>query len=100
MTETMYAHNTRRPDDERKPTGWATYSGSAHASLITRLMDDRPMGPNYMGEWMWPVEVIYDPDSDTTRVGFSLMPPPDPGTSQPAPAESPRRGAAGASTPP
>lgn len=68
-TEALRAHNTRRTGDERKPIGWATYSGAAHESLIRHLDSGQPM---------WPVEVRYDPDSDTTRVGFSLLAPADP----------------------
>jgi hypothetical protein len=77
MSEIQYAHNTRRRGDERQPTGWATYSGKAYPALCRHLTEGHPMGPNYMGELMWPVQVVYDPDEDTTRAGFSLMPPTD-----------------------
>lgn len=70
-----HCHHTRRRDDERQPTGWATYSGGAHEALIRDLDSGQPMGPNYMGELMWPVEVVYDPETDSTRVGFSLLAP-------------------------
>lgn len=76
MAETQYAHNTRRAGDDRQPIGWLSYSGRAHASVIEYLDSGRPMGPNYMGELMWPVEVRYDEERDVTRVGFSLLAPP------------------------
>jgi hypothetical protein len=71
----QYAHNTRRAGDERQPAGWANYSGKAYPALCRDITAGLPMGPNYMGELMWPVQAIYDPETDTTRVGFSLVPP-------------------------
>ena len=73
MTETT--HNIRRAGDTRQAIGWATYRGAAYAGICRDITEGRPMGPNYMGELMWPVEAVYEPDSDTTRVGFSLMAP-------------------------
>jgi hypothetical protein len=34
------------------------------------------MGPNMLGEWLWPVYAEYDPVSDRTRLGLALQPPP------------------------
>ena len=34
-----------------------------------------PMGPNTLGEALWPVEATYDAESDRTRVGFSFLAP-------------------------
>jgi hypothetical protein len=58
-------------DNVRLPTGWANYPGD-----VRHILDDpEPKGPNYMGELMFPVTADYDPETDTTRVGFSLMAP-------------------------
>jgi hypothetical protein len=56
---------------DRQPTGWATYPGD-HRHLAGRA---EPMGPNYMGEPMWPVTADYDAETNRTRVGFSLVSP-------------------------
>jgi len=58
---------------ERHPTGYATYPND-HTHLAGRV---EPMGPNAMGELMWPVTADYDPETNKTRVGFSLIPHPD-----------------------
>jgi hypothetical protein len=55
---------------ERRPIGFANYPGD-HTHLAGR---DEPMGPNYMGELMWPVTAERDPKTDRTKVGFSLIP--------------------------
>lgn len=34
-----------------------------------------PMGPNTMGEWLWPVHWEYDPVTDRTRIGFAYTAP-------------------------
>ena len=34
-----------------------------------------PMGPNTLGEWLWPVLWEYDPEADRTRIGFSYIEP-------------------------
>ena len=59
---------------ERRPTGWANYSGDCRS-----ILNAPRKGPNYMGEWMYPVTAEYDAQSNTTRVGFSLIPPPEVG---------------------
>lgn len=53
-----------------RPIGFATYPGDA-----TRILSEGPKGPNYMGEVMFPVTAEYDSETDTTRVGFSLVAP-------------------------
>ena len=60
---------------ERKPTGWANYRGDVTAGIQRAIDSERPMGPNYIGELMWPVEATYDAKTDSTHVGFSLIPP-------------------------
>jgi len=59
--------------DDRRPTGWANYSGNVVPFVAARHLE--PMGPNYMGELMWPVEAVFDRGSGRTRVGFSLQAP-------------------------
>lgn len=61
----------------RKPTGWATYRRDVRVGIQRAIDSGQPMGPNYMGELMWPVEATYDPKTDSTRVGFTLVPPAD-----------------------
>ena len=58
--------------DERRPTGFANYRGD-HRQILDR--GDTAMGPNLMGELLWPVTADYDPETNRTRVGFSLLPP-------------------------
>lgn len=55
----------------RLPIGHITYPND-HTHLAGR---EEPMGPNYMGEHMWPVTADYDPETNRTRVGFSLIQP-------------------------
>lgn len=57
--------------DTRQPIGWATYPGDAR-----NIVNERAKGPNYMGELMWAVTADYDAEANTTRVGFTLLPPP------------------------
>jgi hypothetical protein len=40
-----------------------------------RIDPDRALGPNQMGERLYPVEASYDPDADKTRVGLSYIAP-------------------------
>ncbi len=54
---------------QRQPIGFANYPGKCSVDFT------RAMGPNYMGELMWPVTAEYDAETNTTRVGFSLIPP-------------------------
>ena len=85
--------------DTRQPLGWCTYRGDQRAILtpganpvptmlvpvatafgefhVTVGMLGLTMrGPNTMGEALWPVCADYDPDTDTTRVGWSWQAPP------------------------
>lgn len=59
----------------RSPIGFANYPGDVVEAIALDAIDGRPFGPNYMGERMWPVTADYDPTTDKTRVGFSLMAP-------------------------
>lgn len=58
--------------DTREPIRHATYPGDTTA-MAGQV---RPLGPNLMGEWFWPVTATYDPEAKKTRVGFSLIPHP------------------------
>lgn len=62
---------------ERKPVRWATYRGDC-----TGILSEGPKGPNTMGELLWPVSATYDPESRTTRVGFSYVAAPEPTDSE------------------
>jgi len=64
--------------DTRQATGYANYNGDVRPGLDMK----RAMGPNYMGELMWPVTASYDPETNKTKVGFSLMPPPPEDTTE------------------
>lgn len=60
----------------RAASGFMTYPNDCTASIAADFIElGRPMGPNYMGEAMWPVSAEYDAESNTTRVGFSLIAP-------------------------
>lgn len=54
----------------RPPVRWLNYPGDR-----TRIDHGTPLGPNTLGEWLWPVEAAYDPVTDRTRVGLSYIPP-------------------------
>lgn len=56
---------------------YMTYGGNCCIGIRERIDSLIPMGPNYMGEPMWPVSAEYDPASQKTRVGFTLVPPPE-----------------------
>lgn len=58
------------PATLRLPIGHANYSGDCRS-----ILSDGAKGPNYMGELMYPVTAEYDAESNTTRVGFSLLAP-------------------------
>jgi hypothetical protein len=65
------------PDaEQRRPVGWATYVGNQVGYFSRRMAERRPMGPNMLREWLWPVVATYDPATHRTRVGFSLIAPP------------------------
>ena len=58
--------------DARKPTSFLNYTGDRRGILndpATRL------GPNTLGEWLYPVTAEYDAEKNRTRVGLSLVAP-------------------------
>lgn len=59
----------------RRPIGHANYHRDVTAAIRRQIENGQPMGPNYMGELMWPVTSTYDPSTGVTRVGFTLIPP-------------------------
>lgn len=65
------------PDlEQRRPTGWANYDADVTRDIARRIEQHQPSGPNYLGEFMWPVEATFDAEAGRTRVGYSLLPPP------------------------
>lgn len=56
------------------------YHGDVTASIAEWIESGVPMGPNYLGEYMWPVSATYDADADRTHVEFDLRPPESRGT--------------------
>lgn len=66
------------PDvDTRRPIGHANYHRDVTNDIARHITEGTAMGPNDLGEYMWPVEAICDPDTGVTRVGFTLIPPPE-----------------------
>lgn len=61
----------------RAATGFMTYPNDVTRAIADAIASDQPqpMGPNYIGEWMWPVSAEYDAELNVTRVGFSLIAP-------------------------
>lgn len=53
----------------RRPVRWLNYPGDR-----TAIDHDTPLGPNLLGELLWPVEATYDV-TDRTRVGLSYIAP-------------------------
>jgi hypothetical protein len=51
------------------------YPGDVTAAIAADIESGRAMGPNYLGEHMWPVDAVFDPEKNATHVGFSLIPP-------------------------
>lgn len=60
----------------RAAIGYMNYSGDQRHAIEEQIASGVPMGPNYLGEHMWPVDVVYDAETDVSHVGFSLIPPP------------------------
>lgn len=52
------------------------YRGDQTATIADQIAAGSPMGPNYLGEHVWPTGATYDADRDRTVVTFSLVPPP------------------------
>lgn len=74
MTTTVNA-----PDiDTRRPIGHANYQRDVTADIQRHITEGTALGPNHMGEYMWPVTAVFDPATGVTRVGFTLIPAPDP----------------------
>lgn len=58
-------------DAKREPVaGWANYRGRLNVPY-----PGIPMGPNTLGEWLWPVRWQYDDEADRTRIGFAYTAP-------------------------
>lgn len=58
--------------DTRKPSSFLNYTGDRRSIL------DNPgqrLGPNLLGEWLYPVTAEYDAEENRTRVGLSLVAP-------------------------
>lgn len=53
----------------RPAVAWCTYPGTI------KIDRTKPMGPNTLGEALWPVEATYDAEENETRVGFSYVAP-------------------------
>ena len=53
----------------REPVTWLNYSGRVQINPLA------PMGPNAIGELLWPVLAEYDAKTDRTRVGLSYVAP-------------------------
>ena len=52
-------------------TTWLTYRGDVTAGATVGMA----MGPNTLGETLWVVSAVYDPQADRTRVGLTYMSP-------------------------
>jgi len=55
---------------QREPVRWLNYHDDVDVDFAS------PMGPNTMGERLWPVTSSYDPKTNVTRVGLSYVAPP------------------------
>lgn len=56
-------------DTTREPSTWLNYRGKVEINPLV------PMGPNTIGELLWPVVAEYDASTDRTRVGLSYVAP-------------------------
>lgn len=57
--------------DPRPAVAWCTYPGN----VTSGFRPDQAKGPNTLGEDLWPVQAIYNPATNSTRVGFSYIAP-------------------------
>lgn len=55
---------------DRKPVTFLNYNGDQR-----HILDGPPLGPNTMGELLYPVTAEYDAVTDRTRVGLSYVAP-------------------------
>lgn len=62
--------------ERRRPVTWLNYPGDVTAGIVELLERSIPMGPNTIGEWLWPVSAAFDVETNRTRVGFSYVQPP------------------------
>ena len=58
--------------DTRKPTSFLNYKGDVRGILRDTNLR---LGPNVLGEWLYPVTAEYDAETNRTRVGVSLIAP-------------------------
>lgn len=73
---TLVARTTTADDvASRLVVTWANYPGDVTAAVVELIDRAVPMGPNTIGEWLWPVSASFDPARQRTRVGFSYLPP-------------------------
>lgn len=59
----------------RAATTWVNYPGDVTGAVVDLLDRSVPMGPNTIGEWLWPVSAAFDAGLKRTRVGFSYIAP-------------------------
>lgn len=64
---------------KREPVRWLTYPGD-HRQIVP-LRGHIPLGPNELGELLYPVAAEYDEAAHKTRVGLSFIAPPPGGVS-------------------
>lgn len=74
MTENIVFHNVKASDG-RTADSWATYSNNVVPAICDQIDSREPMGPTFEGQPLWPVEAVYDPETNKTRVGFTLYGP-------------------------
>jgi hypothetical protein len=71
------AASVQAPDiEQRPPVCYLNYSADV-VDQITAMIEHggAAFGPSTMGEALWPVEAVYDPDTGRTRVGLSYVAP-------------------------
>lgn len=67
----MTTHITAPDLDQRLPACHLNYKGNVAAAAMER----HAMGPNTLGELLYPVEATYDEATNTTTVGLSYIGP-------------------------
>lgn len=61
---------------ERVAIGHMNYPGDLRSTFDFETFKGAK-GPSYMGEVLFPVDAAYDEETNMTKIGFSLMPPPN-----------------------
>jgi hypothetical protein len=69
--------SVQAPDiEQRPPVAYLNYRNDVVGAIGAMIeAGDACFGPSTMGEALWPVEAVFDPETGRTRVGISYVAP-------------------------